>query len=135
MRGPDESERWLEQAKEDMRWAGVLLEQGGYHLVAFLSLQVAEKGLKAVLYHLGEETVLGHSVERLAAEIAEILPEVRENAARWSALDAHYVTSRYPNSLPGSIPAHVYERGTAETALHLAEEVIEFADRVVAEDV
>jgi len=47
MRGPDESERWLEQAKEDMRWAGVLLEQGGYHLVAFLSLQVAEKGLKA----------------------------------------------------------------------------------------
>jgi HEPN domain-containing protein len=132
MRNPGEGERWLEQAKEDMRWAGVLLEQGGYHLVAFLSQQVAEKGLKAILYHLGAETVLGHSVERLATEVAGILPEVRPNVPRWSVLDAHYVTSRYPNSLPGSIPADVYERDTAETALRLAEEVIEFAERAIA---
>ena len=132
MRTPGEGERWLEQAKEDMRWAGVLLEQGGYHLVAFLSQQVAEKGLKAILYHLGAETVLGHSVERLAAEVSEVMPEARPNTARWSVLDVHYVTSRYPNSLPGSIPAHVYERDTAETALRLAKEVIEFAERTMS---
>ena len=75
---------------------------------------------------------LGHSVERLAAEVSAVIPKARPNAARWSVLDAHYVTSRYPNCLPGSIPAHVYERDTAETALCLAKEVIEFAERTMS---
>jgi len=77
MRSEDEGERWLDQAREDLRWARVLVAEGGYHIVAFLSQQVAEKSLKAVLYHLGEEAVLGHSVERL------------RRSARWATLDAH----------------------------------------------
>ncbi|MBC7220719.1 HEPN domain-containing protein [Candidatus Bipolaricaulota bacterium] len=128
MRSGAEGARWLEQAKEDLRWARVLLEQGGYHVVAFLAQQVAEKSLKAVLYHLGEEAVLGHSVERLAAEVAERFPQARARSARWATLDVHYVASRYPNSVPGSIPARVYDRETAEDALRIAEEVVSFAE-------
>ncbi len=131
MRSPSEGARWLDQAKEDLRWARVLLEHGGYHVVAFLSQQVAEKGLKAVLYHLGQETVLGHSVDQLAAEAGQRFPQARQCASRWATLDAHYVTSRYPNSVPGSIPARVYDRNTAETALRLAEEVVQFAEQSI----
>ncbi len=129
MRREGEGERWLEQAQEDLKWSRALFEQGAHHLVAFLSQQVAEKGLKALLYYQGQEAVLGHSVERLAMEVAEVFPEVTDKAARWAALDGHYVTSRYPNSLPGSIPARVYSRDTAESALHLAEEVIAFVEQ------
>jgi len=131
MRSMDEGARWLDQAKEDLRWAQLLLEHGGYHVVAFLSQQVAEKSLKAVLYDLGEEMVLGHSVDRLAAEVADYLPEAAPRVAHWATLDVHYVTSRYPNSVPGSIPARVYDRDVAGTALALATEVAEFAERVI----
>ncbi|GAG62201.1 unnamed protein product [marine sediment metagenome] len=65
MRDLNEGRRWLEQATEDLKWARLLLKEGGYHLVCFLAQQVAEKALKALLYAQGEEIVLGHSVERL----------------------------------------------------------------------
>lgn len=131
MRSEGEGARWLEQAKEDLRWARVLLERGGYHVVAFLAQQVAEKSLKAVLYHQGQEAVFGHSVDRLAANVADLFPEVRTSTPRWATLDAHYVTSRYPNSVPGSIPARVYDKPTAETALRIAEEVVRFAEGAI----
>lgn len=128
MRSEDEGARWLAQAREDLKWAGVLFEEGGYHLVAFLAQQVAEKALKAVLYSRGEEVVLGHSVGRLAREVQAHFPEVAAQVARWATLDLHYVASRYPNSVPGSIPAWVYDRETAHGALELAEEVVRFAE-------
>ena len=131
MRSEDEGARWLQQAKEDLHWARVLLESGGYHIVAFLAQQVAGKSLKAVLYHLGGEGVLGHSVERLAADVGDRFPEVRASARRWATLDVHYVASRYPNSVPGSIPARVYDQPTAEAALRIAEEVVGFAEGAI----
>jgi HEPN domain-containing protein len=37
----------------------------------------------------------------------------------------YYVPTRYPNSLPGSIPAEVYTREAADEAVRLAGEVVE----------
>ena len=110
MRSVGEGTRWLEQAKEDLRWTRVLLEQGGYRVVAFLAQEVAEKSLKAALYHLGQEAVLRHSVERLAADVAVRFPEARASAPRGATWDAHHVTSRYPNSVPGTIRAGLRPR-------------------------
>lgn len=45
---------------------------------------------------------------------------------RWAILDGYYVPTRYPNSLPDSIPARVYTRDVAREAVGLAEEVVEF---------
>ncbi|MCK4392725.1 HEPN domain-containing protein [Candidatus Bipolaricaulota bacterium] len=128
MREIDEGQRWLEQAKEDLKWVRLLLTEGGFHLVCFLSQQVAEKALKAILYAQGEEMVLGHSVERLCAQVSLHLPKIREQAMRWAVLDGYYVTTRYPNSLPGSIPARVYQKDAAQEALSLAEEVVIFVE-------
>jgi len=40
MRGSPSEEglRWLEQAREDLYWAGDLAERGGYHIACFLVL-------------------------------------------------------------------------------------------------
>jgi HEPN domain-containing protein len=122
----DEGKRWLRQAREDLRWAHHLAEQGGYHLACFLAQQVTEKALKAFLYAQGEEIVVGHSVQRLCAAAATFEPEFQTRARSWSILDAYYVPTRYPNGLPDGIPADVYTQQAATDAVELADEAVEF---------
>ena len=38
--------------------------------------------------------------------------------------DSYYIPTRYPNGLPDDIPANVYNREAATSALTLAEEVL-----------
>lgn len=129
MRGSpsDEGLRWLEQAKEDLRWTRDLAERGGYHIACFLAQQVGEKALKGFLYAQGEEIVIGHSVERLCHYAARWEPRFGELVKRWAILDSFYVATRYPNSIPDSIPAGVYTQETAREAVVLASEIVDFA--------
>jgi len=123
----EEGERWLEQAFEDLKWAKDLAERGGYHIACFLAQQVGEKALKAFLYAAGEEIVIGHSIERLCHSASEFDTEFSEKVKSWAILDGYYVPTRYPNSLPGSIPARVYTQKAAKEAVLLAEEISQFA--------
>ena len=75
----EEGRRWVEQAKEDLKWAKELARLGGYHLACFLAQQVAEKALKGYLYGQGEEIVLGHSVERLCELASSYDPRFSES--------------------------------------------------------
>jgi len=127
----EEGRRWLEQAAEDLRWAEDLARRGGYHIACFLAQQVGEKALKAFLYAAGEEIVLGHSIERLCTEAALRDPGFRERARRWSILDGHYVPTRYPNSLPDSIPARVYTEDAAREAVRLAGEIVAYVEETL----
>lgn len=122
----EEGRRWLEQGTEDLRWARHLAEQGGYHLACFLAQQVGEKALKAFLYAQGEEIVIGRSVERLCSRASDRALEFAKRARRWSILDGYYVPTRYPNSLPDSIPAKVYTEDAARQSVDLAEEIVRF---------
>ncbi len=122
----EEGMRWLEQAEEDQRWAKDLAERGGYHLACFLAQQVGEKALKAFLYAQGEEIVLGHSIARLGQSASQWDSEFGEQVRRWSILDGFYVPTRYPNSLPDSIPARVYTQEAAAEAVRLSEEMVDF---------
>jgi HEPN domain-containing protein len=129
----EESERWLAQAAEDLRWAVHLAREGGYHLACFLSQQVTEKALKAFLYAQGEEVVLGHSVERLCSAAAAYHAEFADKARRWSVLDGYYVPTRYPNSLPDGIPANVFTEEAAKGAVALAEEAVAWVRGLIGE--
>lgn len=130
----DEGKRWLEQAEEDLRWARDLAERGGHHIACFMAQQVAEKAVKAFLYAQGEEIVMGHSIERLCSHAARWQPEFSELVKRWSILDGFYVPTRYPNSLPDSIPARVYTRDAAMEAVRLAAEAVAYArDQIIDE--
>jgi HEPN domain-containing protein len=121
----EEARRWLEQARHDLRWAHDLAERGGYHIACFLAQQVAAKALKAYLYATGVEMVLGHSVQRLGAEIESHGAALAAAARRWAPLDGFYIPTRYPNGLPDGIPALVFTREAAAGAVALARDAIE----------
>ena len=127
----EEGRRWVEQAKEDLKWAKELARLGGYHLACFLAQQVAEKALKGYLYGQGEEIVLGHSVERLCELASSYGPRFSEKRKTWATLDAYYVPTRYPNAVPDSIPARTYTESVAKEAVSLAEEVVHFVEEAL----
>jgi HEPN domain-containing protein len=127
----EEGRRWVEQAKEDLKWAKELARLGGYHLACFLAQQVAEKALKGYLYGQGEEIVLGHSVERLCELASSYDPRFSEKRKTWATLDAYYVPTRYPNAVPDSIPARIYTESVAKEAVSLAEEVVHLVEKAL----
>lgn len=122
---PEEARRWLEQAEADLHWTEHLAEEGGYHLACFLAQQVAEKALKAFLYGQGEEIVLGHSVERLCDAARRYDEDFADLGRELSLLDGYYLTTRYPNSLPGGIPSNVYNASAAREAAALAKKAVD----------
>ena len=128
----EEGKRWLEQAGEDLRWAKDLAERGGYHIACFLAQQIGEKALKGLIYSQGEEIVIGHSVERLCRAASQWNAQLDEHVNRWSILDGFYVPTRYPNSVPDSIPARVYTQSAAREAVKMAEEFVAFVNNHIS---
>jgi HEPN domain-containing protein len=119
-----EGARWLQQAQIDLHWCRHLRDQGAWYLACFLAQQVAEKALKAFLYAQGEELVIGHSVRQLCAHAGVYDPNFQQTLSRWGVLDSYYIPTRYPNGLPGDIPANVYNQEVADSAVQLAVEVV-----------
>jgi HEPN domain-containing protein len=116
--------RWLRQAEHDFSDAEYSQAGRRYNLACFLCQQAAEKALKGFLYGRGADQVLGHSVADLAAECATLDTDFRALKPRAAPLDHYYVPTRYPNSLPGGIPAEAFDESDARRALALAGEVI-----------
>jgi HEPN domain-containing protein len=123
--GLEEARRWLDQARDDLRWADLLNEAGRYHLVCFLSQQVAEKAIIGFLYAQGESPVLGHSVAVLGERAGTYAEKMAHKSATWAVLDGHYVATRYANGLPDSIPSRVFDRLAATEAARLARDVVD----------
>ena len=116
--------RWLSQAEHDLDDAEYSLAGRRYSLACFLCQQAGEKALKAFLYARGAEQVLGHSVADLATECATVDDDFRELKLKAAPLDHYYIPTRYPNSLPGGIPAEAFDETDARRALELATQVI-----------
>jgi len=116
----------MDQALEDLTSAQVLLKAGRFYLVCFMAHQIAEKAVKAYLYAVGDEVVIGHSIEQLTRRAAQHDPEFGRLREQVSILDTYYIPTRYPNGLPDGIPATAYNREAAESATRLAQTVTEF---------
>ena len=124
-----EGRRWLVQAEDDLRFAELAARERFFAQACFNSQQAAEKALKAFLYARGAEQVMGHSVADLAAECARLEPEFAKLKERAAPLDQFYLSTRYPNSLPGGVPAEAFTARDAERALEMAREVIAVVKR------
>jgi len=125
MRDPKaEGKRWLEQARLDLDAARTILEQRLWWIACFQAQQAAEKAVKAFLYSSGERLVLGHSVAELVKDASE--KDARFAALRMqaAALDRFYIPTRYPNGLPGGIPAESYSEEDGKQAIEMAEAVL-----------
>ena len=129
-----EGDRWLRQAERDMQDAALARQHERYNLACFLSQQAGEKALKGFLYARGAEDVWGHSLADLCedAKALEMLFDVLKPRAIY--LDKYYNLTRYPNYLPGGIPADVFDDLEAERALELAGETLSFVRERLAEE-
>jgi HEPN domain-containing protein len=120
----EEGRRWLAQAEHDLAFAELAARERYFNHACFQSQQAAEKALKAFLYGHGAEHVFGHSVGELVEACARIDGQFVALRPRVSPLDQFYLTARYPNSLPGGIPAEAFNRDDAVRALGMAGEVL-----------
>ena len=128
----DEAERWLRQAESDLAFAALGAREGFPAQACFTSQQAAEKALKAVLYLSGIRFAPGHSLvelldrARTAVADTDAAPLRRlEDSAR--QLDQYYIPTRYPNGLPGGVPAEVFTDTQAEDAVGRARAFVEAA--------
>ena len=125
MREPiEEAGRWFTQAKQDLSDARYLLEGERFNLVCFVCQQAAEKALKAYLITQGQELIFTHSVDELCLAAGEFDSHFHSLRKEISILDGYYVPTRYPNALPGGVPAYVYNLTAAQQALALAEKTM-----------
>jgi HEPN domain-containing protein len=125
-----ESSRWWRQAEADYKTAATLWDAEDFSPCAFHAQQAAEKALKAWLYSKGIKA-FGHSlVALLASADEESLAEVDESIDEAaSALDKHYISTRYPDAFEDQIPAEFYTAELAEEALTWSKQLMQFVGK------
>ncbi len=123
-----ESQRWFTQARRDLDDANFARDGGRYNLACFLAQQAAEKALRAFLYNQGVEQVWGHSVVELCNDASDFDPSFSKVKSDGAALDKYYIPTRYPDGLPGGIPADAYQRDDADLAIEKATRIISFVE-------
>lgn len=116
-----EEQRWLRQAEKDLESARDSSKAEHYEWACFQSQQAAEKALKAFLYSKGLRAVLTHSIRDLVLDCSKYEKDFSNLLSQGKALDAYYITTRYPNSLVGNeIPAHYYSEEDASRCINYA---------------
>lgn len=119
-----EAGRWFHQAQRDLDDANFAREGKRYNLACFLSQQAAEKALKAFLYFQGVEQVWGHSVIELCNDASDFAPDFIALKPFGASLDKYYIPTRYPDGLPGGIPADAYLEEDANSAINKSTAII-----------
>jgi len=69
---------------------------------------------------------MGHSVANLCESAARYQQDFTTKKTRWKILDSYYIPTRYPNGLPGGIPADVFNKEAANGAVILADEAVSY---------
>lgn len=114
---------WLAQAERDLEQAKASRRDGRHEWACFASHQSAEKAVKALHLHRGQEA-WGHVVARLLTELPGVVaPELVDKAR---VLDAGYVPTRYPNGHPEGAPFEHYGDLQAREAIAYAGEILDF---------
>lgn len=120
-----EGRRWLDQARQDLSDARYLREGDRHNLACFHSQQAAEKALKAFLVLRELEDVWGHSVAELCERAAVFDPAFADLERDGAKLDRLYVPTRYPNGLPGGLPAKAFDREDADAGIERATAILD----------
>lgn len=122
---PDRSRDWFKQALRDLEQAKDSCQAGRHEWACFIAQQAAEKAVKALHLHLGQEA-WGHVVARLLQELPDTVSVPEELIEKAHVLDSFYIPTRYPNSHPEGAPFEHYGSLQSEEAIRYAREIIEF---------
>lgn len=124
-----ESERWLRQAEYDLKAAEWNLD-GGFHAPAcFWAQQSAAKSLRAFLFIMKEDARETRSVVELLDRAITYEEGFKEFVDSSGRLDLYYKTTRFPDSIPGGIPAEVITERDAREAIKLASDILVITER------
>jgi HEPN domain-containing protein len=126
-----EAERWLAQARSELAFARIGVREGFHARACFHCQPSAEMALKALHYLGGARLVIGHSLVELLAPLAERYPDLASLRGAAARLDQLYIPTRYPNGLPGGVPADVFTEEQATEAIAQATTFIERATALV----
>lgn len=124
---PSDAKLWLRQAEDDYRFARAALTGRFHAQCCFIAQQVAEKATKSVHYHRGARAVIGHSIQVLMRKLNARAGVTEELLQIGGQLDQYYVSTRYPDALPGLAPSDAFSRDQAQSALRSAGKVLRWA--------
>lgn len=120
---------WLHQALADLAQAQLSADAGHHEWACFASHQAVEKALKAVHLHQGQQSWghgLGRSFRDLPAafnqQLAQAVPDLED---RLRVLDALYIPTRYPDSLPEGAPTDHFGRLQSTDAISHAGSIVD----------
>jgi HEPN domain-containing protein len=120
---------WLHQAQADLAQAQLSADAGHHEWSCFACHQAVEKALKALHLHYGQQSWghgLGRSFRDLPPDVAAVLTQaVTDLEDRLRVLDALYIPTRYPDSLPEGAPTDHFGRLQSQDALCHARALID----------
>lgn len=116
---------WFRQAERDLEQAKDSRVSGRHEWSCFAAQQAAEKAVKALHLHRGQEA-WGHVVARLLAELPSSSLVPQELIEKGRVLDNLYIPARYPNSHPEGAPFEHYGPLQSQEAIQYASEILEF---------
>lgn len=116
---------WFDQAVRDLEQARDSQRDGRHEWACFAAQQSAEKAVKALHLHLGQEA-WGHVVAKLLRELPPAANAPAMLVERARVLDSFYIPPRYPNAHPEGAPFEHYGPLQSEEAIRYASEIIEF---------
>ena len=122
---PNRSRDWLNQATRDVEQAEDSRRAARHEWACFAAQQAAEKAVKALHLHLGQEA-WGHVVARLLQELPDTIRVPGDLVEKGRVLDSFYIPPRYPNSHPEGAPFEHYGPLQSEEAIRYAHEILEF---------
>jgi HEPN domain-containing protein len=122
---PNRSEDWFKQSLRDMEQARDSRASGRHEWACFAAQQAAEKAIKALHIHLGQEA-WGHVVRKLLEELppSVAIPAGMPDTAR--VLDSFYISTRYANGHPEGSPFEHYGKLQSDEAIEYAGAIVEF---------
>jgi len=124
----DRSLDWLAQARADLAQADLSAANGHHEWACFACHQAVEKALKGLHLSIGQEA-WGHGLGRLFRDLPPgtglgLANAVSDLIDRLRVLDALYIPTRYPDSLPEGSPADNFGRFQSSGALHHARSIV-----------
>ena len=114
---------WLQRAQEDEQNITALIRDKNVSpsLVCFISQQMAEKYLKALLLFCSGDYPRIHDLTRLGILIEEHIKEAKELKESFTVLNSYYIGTRYATDFPEGFTWNM-----AEEAFGAAEKIKEF---------
>ena len=122
----EDSKIWFEEASWNFKNAEILLKNARYSTAVFQAHQASEKAVKSLLFSKNING-WGHSISNLLKKYKELTNrKIKSIMGDALKLDKHYISTRYPDSLPGIAPHKAYTKEEAKNAIKQEKMIMNF---------